>query len=151
MAWHAGHGLAQRDADLHLEGAARRGAAVDNGGIATRDFIHVDDIVAGLVACALRGKPGEIYNLASGVETSIGDLAEVVNHLTGNKAPIALQPARDCDRSGKRYGDPAKARAELGFAATVGLRDLLARTIDWTRRHPRSDRARDNAARALHA
>jgi UDP-glucose 4-epimerase len=108
---------------------------VDNGGIATRDFIYVDDIVEGLVACALRGKGGEIYNLASGVETSIGDLAEMVNDLTGNKAAIALQPARNWDRSGKRYGDPAKARVELGFAATVGLRDGLARTIDWTRRH----------------
>jgi UDP-glucose 4-epimerase len=108
---------------------------VDNGGIATRDFIHVDDIVEGLVACARRGKPGEIYNLASGVETSIGDLAEMVNEITGNRAPIALQPARNWDRSGKRYGDPTKARSELGFAATVGLRDGLARTIDWTRRH----------------
>jgi UDP-glucose 4-epimerase len=108
---------------------------VENGGIATRDFIHVDDIVAGLVACALRGKPGEIYNLASGVETSIADLAAIVNEITGNKAPTALQPARHWDRSGKRYGDPAKARSELGFTAAVGLRDGLTRTIEWTRRH----------------
>jgi UDP-glucose 4-epimerase len=108
---------------------------VDNGGIATRDFIYVDDIVAGLVACALRGKPGDVYNLASGVETSIGELAAMVNHLTGNTVPIALQPARSWDRSGKRYGDPAKARSELGFAAAVDLSGGLTRTIDWTRRH----------------
>ncbi|HUH83767.1 MAG TPA: NAD-dependent epimerase/dehydratase family protein, partial [Stellaceae bacterium] len=106
---------------------------VDNGGIATRDFIYVDDIVEGLLACALRGQSGEVYNLASGVETSIKDLADLVNALTGNKTPLALKPARDWDRSGKRYGDPSKARAELGFAAKVGLRDGLARTIEWTR------------------
>jgi UDP-glucose 4-epimerase len=108
---------------------------VDGGGIATRDFIYVDDIVEGLIACAAAGKAGEVYNLASGVETSIRELAELVNELAGNRTPIALQPVRDWDRSGKRYGDPSKARAELGFAAKIGLRDGLAQTIDWTRRH----------------
>ena len=107
----------------------------ENGGIATRDFIYVADIVEGLIACAVTGKPGEVYNLASGVETSVKELAELVNELTGNRAPIDLKPARDWDRSGKRYGDPAKARAELGFAAGTALRDGLANTIDWTRRH----------------
>src|SRR5436190_9648278 len=43
---------------------------LDNGGIASRDFIFVDDIVDGLIACALRGAPGDVYNLASGEETS---------------------------------------------------------------------------------
>jgi UDP-glucose 4-epimerase len=108
---------------------------VDNGGIATRDFIYVDDIVEGLIACAARGRAGEVYNLASGVETRIKDLAELVNALAGNRTPIALQPARSWDRSGKRYGDPAKAHAELGFSTTVALREGLSRTIDWTRRH----------------
>jgi UDP-glucose 4-epimerase len=108
---------------------------VDGGGIATRDFIYVDDIVEGLIACAALGRAGEVYNLASGVETSIRELAELVNELTGNSAPIALQPARSWDRSGKRYGDPSKARSELGFCAKVALRDGLVRTIDWTRRH----------------
>ena len=44
---------------------------LENNGIATRDFIYVDDIVAGLIACALNGKAGGVYNIASGVETSI--------------------------------------------------------------------------------
>jgi nucleoside-diphosphate-sugar epimerase len=106
---------------------------VENGGIATRDFIYVDDIVAGLVACALRGKAGEVYNIASGAETSIKELADLVNELTGNKTPIDLKSARNWDRSGKRYGDPSKAKAELGFVAEVDLRDGLSRTIAWTR------------------
>ena len=120
---------------------------VDNGGIATRDFIYVDDIVEGLLACALRGKPGEIYNLASGVETSIKELADLINALTGNKTPLALKPPRDWDRSGKRYGDPCKALDELGFAAKVGLRDGLTRTIEWTR----ANRALIERAMARHA
>jgi UDP-glucose 4-epimerase len=106
---------------------------VENGGIASRDFIYVDDIVRGLIACAERGEPGGVYNLASGVETTIRELAELINELTGNPTPIALAPPRDWDQSGKRFGDPAKARRELGFEVGMPLREGLERTIDWMR------------------
>jgi nucleoside-diphosphate-sugar epimerase len=106
---------------------------VENGGIASRDFIFVEDIARCLAACASHGTPGEIYNLASGKETTILDLASRINALTGNQTPIELKPARDWDRSGQRYGDPSKARAALGFTATVGLDEGLAETIAWTR------------------
>ncbi len=106
---------------------------VERGGMATRDFIYVDDIVAGLLACAERGEPGGVYNLASGVETSIRELAELINDLAGNATPIALSGGRDWDRSGRRHGDPTKARAELGFEARTALADGLERTIAWTR------------------
>jgi nucleoside-diphosphate-sugar epimerase len=108
---------------------------VENGGIASRDFIYVGDMAQGLIACALRGAPGGVYNLASGVETTIRELAELINELTGNPTPIALAPARDWDHSGQRYGDPSKTRRELGFAATTPLREGLERTIAWTREH----------------
>ena len=110
-----------------------RGLPVENGGIATRDFIYVEDLVRGLIACALRGAPGEAYNLASGVETSILELATTINKQTGNPAPIDLKPARDWDKSGKRFGDPTKSRAALNFEARVTLPDGLSRTIVWTR------------------
>jgi nucleoside-diphosphate-sugar epimerase len=106
---------------------------VENGGIASRDFIFVEDMARGLMACALRGEPGEIYNLASGVETTIRELAERINALTANPTPIALAPARDWDRSGQRFGDPTKAREKLGFVAQVAHADGLARTVEWTK------------------
>jgi UDP-glucose 4-epimerase len=106
---------------------------VENGGIASRDFIYVDDIVEGLLACATRGEAGGVYNLASGAETTILELAELVNELTENPTPIELTPARDWDNSGKRFGDPAKAREELGFEAVMPLSEGLKRTIEWTR------------------
>jgi UDP-glucose 4-epimerase len=108
---------------------------VENGGIASRDFIYVEDMARGLMACALSGEPGEIYNLASGVETSILELAERVNAMTGNETPIALAPARDWDRSGQRFGDPSRAREKLGFVASVAHEDGLKRTIEWTRQN----------------
>ena len=106
---------------------------VENGGVATRDFIFVEDIARGLIACAESGVPGEAYNLASGVETSILDLAELINELADNPTPVALKPARDWDHSGRRFGSPVKARERLGFIAKTTLRDGLAETIAWTR------------------
>ncbi len=108
---------------------------VENGGIATRDFIFVEDMAEGLMACALKGEAGEVYNLASGVETSIKELAETINELTGNKTPIALTPAREWDRSGKRHGTTNKAKEKLGFEAKTDLRSGLSKTIAWTREH----------------
>jgi UDP-glucose 4-epimerase len=105
---------------------------IDNGGIATRDFIYVEDIVAGLIACEERGTAGEVYNLASGVETTIRELAELVVELTGATASVEVAPARDWDRSGQRYGSTDKAREQLGFEARVALHDGLERTIAWT-------------------
>jgi nucleoside-diphosphate-sugar epimerase len=106
---------------------------VQNGGIATRDFIYVGDIVRGLIAAALEGEPSAVYNLASGTETTILEHAETINELAGNPTPIDMAPAREWDHSGKRFGDPSKARTEIGFAAEVPLRDGLERTVEWTR------------------
>ena len=106
---------------------------VENDGIATRDFIFVDDIVGGLMRCAVKGVGGGVYNLASGVETPIGELARMINTLTGNPTPIDMNPARDWDRSGKRHGSTEKARMELGFEARTDLETGLRKTIEWTR------------------
>lgn len=106
---------------------------VENGGIATRDFIYAEDIARGLMRCADRGTPGEAYNLASGVETSILELAQTIDQLTGNPTRMEMTPKRDWDRSGKRYGSTQKAEHALGFACVVGLEEGLRRTIEWTR------------------
>jgi nucleoside-diphosphate-sugar epimerase len=106
---------------------------VENGGIATRDFIYVDDIVDGLLRCAALGEPNGVYNLAAGVETPILELAETINELTGNDGGIQLEPARDWDHSGKRFGSTEKAERAIGFHASVGLHDGLALTVAWTR------------------
>lgn len=105
---------------------------LDNGGLVSRDFIYVDDICRGLIACALRGQPGQAYNIASGVETTIKELAETVNTITGNTAPMNIQPPRDWDNSGRRFGSTEKSRNELNFVAQVSIHDGLRTTIQWT-------------------
>ena len=106
---------------------------VEKGGIATRDFIFVDDIAKGLIACALRGGAGETYNLASGIEVSILELANQINALAGSTTPLDFTPARDWDRSGKRFGSTEKAERELGFKVEKGFDEGLAETVQWTR------------------
>ena len=83
--------------------------------------------------CASQGQAGQTYNIASGQETCIRDLAELINLLTGNPTPIQLTGKRDWDRSGKRFGSTQTARSALGFESTVSLREGLQRTITWTR------------------
>jgi nucleoside-diphosphate-sugar epimerase len=107
---------------------------VHGDGSATRDFVHVDDVVEGLVLLARTpGTAGEAFNLASGVETSIGELAETVLALTATGAAIESEPVREWDRSHQRVGSTAKSRERLGFEARVSLSDGLAQTVDWTR------------------
>ncbi|CAM8670375.1 WcaG Nucleoside-diphosphate-sugar epimerases [Comamonadaceae bacterium] len=106
---------------------------LDNGGNASRDFIFVEDMARGLMACALKGEAGGVYNLATGRETSILELASIINEYTGNATPLDLRPARDWDRSGKRFASTEKAERELGFLAQIDIREGLRRTVEWTK------------------
>ena len=106
---------------------------LDNGGVASRDFVYVEDVARGLLACAERGEPGDVYNLASGVETTIRSLAELILELSGSSSELEIAPRRAWDHSILRFGRPEKARRELGFDAATSLEDGLRRTIDWTR------------------
>jgi nucleoside-diphosphate-sugar epimerase len=106
---------------------------LDNGGVASRDFVYVDDVARGLLACAENGTPGDVYNLASGVETTIRRLAELIVELSGSSSELEIAPRRPWDHSIMRFGSPEKARRELGFEAQTPLEEGLRSTIEWTR------------------
>lgn len=104
-----------------------------NGGDASRDFIFVDDICRGLMACALKGTPGDVYNIASGGDIMIKDLAEKIAEITKSKGGVELLPKRDWDTSGKRFGSTEKAKKELGFEAKMPFEEGLKLTVEWTK------------------
>jgi len=106
---------------------------IEGEGEASRDFIFVEDICRGLIRCAVAGKPGDVYNLASGVETSILELAQAINRITGNSASLEFRPRRTWDHSGRRFGSGVKSRVVLGFECKVRLEEGLKRTVQWTR------------------
>lgn len=101
-------------------------------GTATRDYIHVDDLCSGLLAGLTADVPGgSVYHLATGVETSVTQLAEVCCRVAGKPDhPIEHKPYRrgEVERNFATYD---LAKAELGFSPTVSLEEGLARTWDW--------------------
>ncbi len=107
---------------------------IHGAGDSSRDFIYVDDIVEGLVRCAsAESVEGDVFNLASGVEVSVLELAHQVNRLAANPAGIEFIPVRDWDRSINRYGSTRKSDRLLGFRAKTELGSGLSETVDWTR------------------
>lgn len=106
---------------------------LDNAGQNTRDFIFVSDLVEGLARCALLGKPGESYNLGTGKETSIGEVAHLVLQAADSRSQLLLSPARQWDSSGRRYASITKAENALGFRASTSIDMGVAQTVTWTK------------------
>jgi NAD dependent epimerase/dehydratase len=109
---------------------------IDLGATApTRDFVYVDDTVRGVIRCAeADGMEGEVVNLGSGVEVSIGALAERVFRVLGRELPVTLDVARlrPPDSEVERLlADTRKAVRLLGWNASVSLDEGLRRTVDW--------------------
>jgi UDP-glucose 4-epimerase len=93
----------------------------------TRDFVHVRDVVAHLVASmdTLHAAPGAgILNVCTGTATSIAALARLIAEVAGTCPAIGHGPARAGDIR-RSVGDPAAARGRLKLAARVELADGL--------------------------
>jgi UDP-glucose 4-epimerase len=125
---------------LHKKGAVtvfiRRALASEpliiyGDGKATRDFLFVDDLCAGIIAAVDAGFSDEIVHLASGSETSINHLAERILEIAGQpRVPIEYKPPRPGEVE-RNFATAEKARAVLNFAPSHDLYSGLAHTIDW--------------------
>jgi GDP-L-fucose synthase len=111
-------------------------------GSSTRSFVYVDDFARGVLAAAERPSP-EPVNIGADEEISIKDLAALIVRLAGTGARLRFDRTKPAGQP-RRHCDVSKARAELGFAARVGLEEGLARTIAWYREReaPRRRRTR---------
>ena len=98
-------------------------------GTPSREFLYVDDAARGLLLAAERLDVSEPVNLGVGRETTIKDLAELIARLSGFQGELVWDTSRP-DGQPKRYLDVSRARELMGFEATVGLEDGLARTIE---------------------
>jgi UDP-glucose 4-epimerase len=101
--------------DAFLEQADRGDEITVHGdGEQTRDFIHVDDVVAANCLAAVNGTPGEAYNVGTGESISILDLAELVRETIDTKSDIVHVKAREGDIERSR-SSIEKIQDELGF------------------------------------
>ena len=98
----------------------------------TRDFTYVGDIVNGLLAMVYYDEAvGEAFNIGSGQETRIGDLAAWINEMTDNKAEISYRPRRDWDKKSRLLSSIEKARRILHYKPSVDFKDGLGYTHNW--------------------
>lgn len=101
-------------------------------GVETRDFTHVSDAVQGLESVMERGRPGEVYNVGTGEEHSVGEVALIVQWLTG--APIVYERDELPPHTLRRcWLDVSKARS-LGYVPRVDLEVGIASTLSDTQR-----------------
>ena len=93
----------------------------------------MDDLANGVIAASKFGKIGEVYNLASGREIMIKDLARRIIDYSESSSNLHVEGRREWDHSGRRFGDPRKSARELEFLAKTTFDQGLKQTIEWTK------------------
>lgn len=111
--------------------AAGRPPIIFGDGTQTMDFVHASDVARANVLAARADVEDEVFNVASGTETSLRELAQHV--LTTMQSDLGIQyaPARKVNPVPRRLADTRKAKALLGFEAQVPLPEGLAGFVDW--------------------
>ena len=105
---------------------------ITGNGEATRDFTYVGDIVDGLMrAGVMESAIGEEFNLASGAETRIIDLAHQINRIIGNGAGIQFAEKRKWDTKSRLLASVDKARHLIGYNPNTSFEKGLDETIRW--------------------
>jgi UDP-glucose 4-epimerase len=100
----------------------------------TRDFTYVGDIVDGLLrAGIMESAVGQEFNLASGEETRIIDLAQMINEKVGNKAGVKFAERRKWDTKSRLLASVDRARQLIGYEPHTPFPAGLQNTIEWFR------------------
>jgi UDP-glucose 4-epimerase len=100
----------------------------------TRDFIHVHDLCAGIIGAVTADDiGGEIFQLGTSVETSVVELASLIQEVTGAETAIDFEERRAGEVYKSRV-DISKAERLLGFQPLIELREGLTQTAEWYRK-----------------
>lgn len=96
-----------------------------------RDFLHVEDVVSAYISLVSRGRPGEVYNVCSGVGVRVGELAAEVLAAAGVRSPLEVDPAlqRAVDVP-VLVGDHAKLRAATGWTPVKSRSAIIQDLLD---------------------
>jgi UDP-glucose 4-epimerase len=105
---------------------------IHGDGSATMDFIYVDDIARANILAMRSARGDDVYNVASGTETSLLDLWRAIQRVPGaHHLEPEFHPPRKVNPVPRRLADVRRARDELGFEAEVTLEDGLHRLREW--------------------
>lgn len=100
-----------------------------------RDFNFVEDTCAGLLAIgAADDTVGDVFNIGSGIDVSVGDVFETIGELMGSSATIETEEIRVRPETSEVFRllcDHSKLTAATGYRPSVSLEEGLRRTIEW--------------------
>lgn len=99
----------------------------------TMDFVHTRDVARANVLAAGSSVDEGVYNVASGAETSLLELARALLRAMDSDLPVEHGPERAVNGVVRRQADTAAARRDLGFSAETGLEEGLRELVDWWR------------------
>jgi UDP-glucose 4-epimerase len=100
-------------------------------GMQTMDFVYVDDIARANILAAKADVSDKVYNVASGEETSLRDLADTLLEVMHSDLEPEYGPERSVNAVRRRLADTSAARDDLGFEAKIDLHDGLTRLVEW--------------------
>jgi UDP-glucose 4-epimerase len=106
----------------------------------TMDFVHVEDIARANILAGRAESSDEVFNIASGVETSLNELADIMLKVMGSELRPEYGPERAVNPVPRRLADVEKARQMLGFSARVEIEEGLRGLVDWWREDSRTRR-----------
>jgi UDP-glucose 4-epimerase len=111
--------------------AAGQPPLIFGDGRQTMDFVYIEDIARANILAAQADVSDEVFNIASGVETSLNDLAHALLKVMGSDLRPEYGPERKVNPVPRRLADTRKAETMLGFRAKIPLEDGLRRLVDW--------------------
>jgi UDP-glucose 4-epimerase len=114
--------------------AAGQPPVIFGDGLQTMDFVHVDDVARANVLAAKAARTDRVYNVASGAETSLNEVAAALLGAMGSALDVEHGPARTVNPVARRLADTRRAREELGFTAAIPLGVGLQTLVEWWRR-----------------
>ena len=129
-----GHPRCLHGSPRALDGARlpRAPPIIFGDGAQSMDFVYVGRR-ARFVLAATADVPGMVFNIASGTETTLRQLAEMLLEVMDSNLPIEYQAARTVSPVTRRLANTRLARERLGFEARVGLSEGLDRLVAWWR------------------
>lgn len=101
----------------------------------TMDFIAIDDVVRANILAAKADVTDEVFNVASGTETSLNELAECLLSVMNADLAPEYREERKVNPVQRRLADVEKASRLLDFQATIGLEEGLQQLVAWWRTH----------------
>jgi UDP-glucose 4-epimerase len=112
---------------------AGRAPLILGDGRQTMDFVYVDDVARANVLGLSSDVDDEVFNVASGTETSLNELAATLTRVMGKHVAPEYGPERTINAVRRRRASTEKARRLLGFQATTPLEEGLRRMVTWWR------------------